>query len=46
MDRLVSIVDGRIAQDVDSRSTAQLEAVKLFKDKRATGEVVLAWKEG
>jgi putative ABC transport system ATP-binding protein len=39
VDRLVSLVDGRIAEDVDARSTAQLAAVKMLKDKRATGEI-------
>ncbi|MBI5961644.1 MAG: ABC transporter ATP-binding protein [Chloroflexi bacterium] len=42
MDRLVSLIDGQIAQDVDARSTAQMTAVKLLKDKRATGEMLSA----
>ncbi len=39
LDRLVSLVDGEIASDVDPRSTAQQAAVRLLKDKRATGEL-------
>jgi putative ABC transport system ATP-binding protein len=38
MDRLVSLVDGRISEDIDARSTAQMTAVKMLRDKRATGE--------
>ena len=38
-DRLVSLVDGAIAKDVDPRSTAQLEAIRSLKEKRATGEL-------
>ncbi len=40
VDRVVALVDGQIAQDVDARSTAQLAAVKLLKDKRGTGEMM------
>ena len=39
MDRLVSLVDGRIADDIDARSTAQMEAVRLWREKRKTGEL-------
>jgi len=39
MDRLVSLVDGRIAEDIDARSTAQLEAVRIMREKRKTGEL-------
>ena len=39
VDRLVSLVDGRIAEDIDARSTAQLAAVKILRDKRATDEL-------
>ena len=39
LDRLVSLVDGEIASDVDPRSTAQQAAVRLLKDKRATSEL-------
>ncbi len=38
-DRVISLVDGRIADDVDPRSSAQMAAVQLLKDKRATGEL-------
>ena len=37
-DRVISLVDGRIADDVDARSTAQIAAMKVLRDKRATGE--------
>ena len=39
MDRLVTLVDGTIAADVDPHSSAQMAAVKLLKEKRATGEM-------
>ena len=39
LDRLISLVDGEIASDVDPRSTAQQAAVRLLKDKRITGEL-------
>jgi len=38
-DRVVALVDGKIAQDVDARSTAQMEAIRMLKDKRSTGEL-------
>ncbi len=37
-DRIVALVDGKIAEDVDARSSAQMTAIQLLKDKRATGE--------
>lgn len=37
VDRLVTLIDGKIAQD-DIRSTAQHHAVNLLREKRATGE--------
>jgi putative ABC transport system ATP-binding protein len=37
--RVLALVDGRIAEDVDARATAQLTALRILKDKRATGEV-------
>jgi len=40
MDRLVALVDGRIAEDIDARSTAQMEAVRIMREKRKTGELV------
>ncbi len=39
MDRLISLVDGQIARDTDPRSVAQLMAVNMLKEKRATGEM-------
>jgi putative ABC transport system ATP-binding protein len=38
-DRVVSLIDGEIADDIDPRTTAQLAAVQMIKDKRATGEM-------
>jgi putative ABC transport system ATP-binding protein len=38
-DRVISLVDGHIADDIDPRSTAQLAALKVLKDKRSTGEL-------
>jgi ABC-type lipoprotein export system ATPase subunit len=39
LDRLVTLVDGRLASDVDPQSSAQMAAVKVLKEKRATGEL-------
>lgn len=39
MDRIITLVDGRIADDTDIRSTTNIAAVKILKDKRATGEL-------
>lgn len=39
LDRLVTLVDGAIAADIDPRSTAQRTAVQMLKDKYATGEI-------
>lgn len=39
LDRLVTLVDGRLASDVDPHSSAQMAAVKVLKQKRATGEL-------
>jgi ABC-type lipoprotein export system ATPase subunit len=38
-DRVVALVDGKIADDVDARSTAQRAAIEMLREKRATGEV-------
>jgi len=46
LDRLINLVDGVIASDVDPRSTAQQAAVRLLKDKRATGELHATQQEG
>jgi putative ABC transport system ATP-binding protein len=40
VDRLVTLVDGMVAQDVDPRSTAQRAAVEAYREKRATGEAM------
>ena len=39
LDRLITLVDGQIAEDADPRSTAQQAAVQVLKEKRATGEL-------
>ncbi|MBC7812977.1 MAG: ABC transporter ATP-binding protein, partial [Burkholderiales bacterium] len=39
LDRLVTLVDGRLASDVDPQSSAQMAAVNVLKEKRATGEI-------
>ncbi|NWF69746.1 MAG: ABC transporter ATP-binding protein [Chloroflexi bacterium] len=39
VDRLITLVDGHIAEDIDPRSTAQRAAVQILKQKRATGEM-------
>jgi ABC-type lipoprotein export system ATPase subunit len=39
MERLVSLVDGKIAEDVDARSSARMAAVQILRDKRETGEL-------
>jgi len=39
VDRVITLVDGQIAEDVDPRSSAQMAAVKILRDKRATGEM-------
>lgn len=44
VDRLITLVDGRIAQD-DIRSTAQRQAISLLREKRSTGEFPVAVAE-
>jgi putative ABC transport system ATP-binding protein len=38
-DRLITLIDGHIAEDTDPRSTAQMAGVQILKEKRATGEL-------
>jgi putative ABC transport system ATP-binding protein len=38
LDRLITLTDGRLASDVDPHSSAQMAAVSILKEKRATGE--------
>ncbi|HRF97866.1 MAG TPA: ABC transporter ATP-binding protein [Aggregatilineales bacterium] len=38
VDRVVTLVDGQIAEDSNPLASAELAAVKLLKEKRATGE--------
>jgi putative ABC transport system ATP-binding protein len=40
VDRLITLVDGRIVENVDARAAAQLAAAQILKDKRATGELI------
>ncbi len=39
VDRLITLVDGRVAQDVGERVAVQQAAVEWLKDRRATGEL-------
>jgi len=39
VDRLITLVDGHIAEDVDPRSTAARTAIQMIHDKRGTGEM-------
>ena len=39
LDRLITLVDGAIASDADPHASAQQAAVRVLKDKRATGEL-------
>jgi putative ABC transport system ATP-binding protein len=39
VDRLITLVDGHIAEDTDPRSTAQRAGVQMLREKRATGEL-------
>jgi putative ABC transport system ATP-binding protein len=39
VDRLITLVDGRVAEDVDAHAAMQKAAVQWLKDKRATGEL-------
>jgi len=39
MDRLISLVDGKIAEDRDARASARLAAVQMLRDKRQSGEI-------
>ena len=38
-ERVITLIDGRVAGDEDPRSTAQIAAMKTLKEKRATGEM-------
>lgn len=39
VDRLVTLVDGHLAADTDPRTTAQIAAARLIREKRTTGEM-------
>jgi ABC-type lipoprotein export system ATPase subunit len=39
MDRLVTLVDGRITSDVEGEESVESAALKLFRQKRLTGEL-------
>ncbi len=38
-ERVIALVDGQIADEIDPRSRAQLAAVQMIKNKRASGEL-------
>jgi lipoprotein-releasing system ATP-binding protein len=42
VDRVITLIDGHIASDADPRISAQLDEVKILREKRATGEFPLA----
>ncbi len=44
-DRVIALIDGQIAHDLDPRASAELEAVRSLRDKRATGELRAISKE-
>ncbi len=39
LDRIITLVDGRIVEDIHPRSTAHMAAVNVIREKRATGEM-------
>ncbi len=39
LDRVITLIDGHIADDVDPRSTATRAAISTYKEKRDTGEL-------
>jgi putative ABC transport system ATP-binding protein len=39
VDRLITLIDGHIAEDADPRTTAQIEAVRMLHEKRSTQEL-------
>jgi lipoprotein-releasing system ATP-binding protein len=41
VDRVITLIDGHIASDADPRVSAQLDEVKILREKRATGELPL-----
>ncbi len=41
-DRVITLVDGTVTDDIDPRSTAQLAAVQMLKRKRESGEFTAA----
>ncbi len=38
-DRVIALIDGKIAEDLDPRASAELAAVRMIRDKRETGEL-------
>jgi ABC-type lipoprotein export system ATPase subunit len=46
VDRLVTLVDGHLAEDTDPRTTAQINAARMLREKRATGEIPMLPPEG
>ena len=41
VDRLVTLIDGHIAEDTDPMASVQLESIRRVREKRATGEIPL-----
>lgn len=39
VDRLVTLIDGHIAEDTDPMASVQLESIRRVREKRATGEI-------
>ena len=39
VDRLITLIDGHIAEDTDPVTSVQLEGIKRMREKRATGEI-------
>jgi len=44
-DRVISLVDGHVASDVDPRNEASMAAVRMLKEKRETGELKAVYAE-
>ncbi len=44
--RVITLIDGQISDDVDARSTAQMAAVRMLREKRSTGTMKAVSAEG
>ena len=45
VDRLITLIDGHIAEDTDPVTSVQLEGIKRMREKRATGEIPVSSSE-